>query len=281
MQDSKQNNNGQSLDFYKKKIPSLKDQGVPAQLLDKNAPVIRYKVDAIKRRRRNRKHSEWIQSRKARNQKKLAKFLENKPKHVPFTWPEEIIRESRRQETEQRRATKIRMIRKSLTVNEKILDKTIFVLRIRGIEGLTPLIKQKLRDLGLRKKHTGVFLKYTSKIAYLLRLVEPWITYGVLSVKNTRDLIMKNAYVLTTDGQKKPIEDNNIIEQHLGSYNIICCEDMIQQILTCGSHFAKVNNFMAAFRFRPKRYNTKKEYKQGGDFGWRGKKINYLIEQLL
>ena len=55
-------------------------------------------------------------------------------------------------------------------------------------------------------------------------------------------------------GQRIPITNNNIISDNLGKNNIICIEDLIHEIVTCGPHFKQANNFLWPFKLRSPRH---------------------------
>merc|ERR1719375_2562029 len=81
----------------------------------------------------------------------------------------------------------------------------------------------------------------------MLHLVEPWITWGYPNLKTTKELIYKRGYGMV-NGQRKPLVDNALIEQELGKHGIICVEDLIHEIVTCGEHFREANRFLWPFR---------------------------------
>ena len=56
--------------------------------------------------------------------------------------------------------------------------KIAFVIRIRGIIGVSPKVRKILQLLRLRQLHNGVFIKLNGATEKMLRLVEPYIAYG-------------------------------------------------------------------------------------------------------
>jgi large subunit ribosomal protein L7e len=48
--------------------------------------------------------------------------------------------------------------------------------------------------------------------------------------------------------QRIPLTDNSIVEAALGKYGLICVEDLIHEIFTCGPHFKEANNFLWPFK---------------------------------
>merc|ERR1712045_447211 len=80
--------------------------------------------------------------------------------------------------------------------------KLVFVMRIRGINQASP---------------------------NMLRICEPYITYGSPNLKAVRDLVYKRGFV-KVNGNRPPITSNDIIESKLGKMGIICVEDLIHEI---------------------------------------------------
>merc|ERR1719240_2381772 len=115
-------------------------------------------------------------------------------------------------------------------------EKVVFVIRVRGINGVAPKTKKILQLLRLRQLHNGVFIKVNAATTKMLRLVEPYIAYGYPNLKSVKELIYKRGFG-KVNKQRIPITDNSVIEGVLGKYNIICMEDLIHEIFTTGPHF--------------------------------------------
>merc|ERR1712196_439753 len=96
--------------------------------------------------------------------------------------------------------------------------KLAFVIRIRGIIGMSPKVKKILQLLRLRQLHSGVFVKLNGATIKMLRLVEPYIAYGVPNLKTVRELIYKRGYG-KVNKQRIPIDTNSVVEQVLGKYD--------------------------------------------------------------
>ena len=72
--------------------------------------------------------------------------------------------------------------------------KLAFVIRIRGIIGMSPKVKKILQLLRLRQLHSGVFVKLNGATIKMLRLVEPYVAYGTPNLKSVREMIYKRGY---------------------------------------------------------------------------------------
>merc|ERR1712058_129275 len=93
--------------------------------------------------------------------------------------------------------------------------KIAFVMRIHGIVGLAPKPRKILRLLRLKQVHNGVFVKVNKPIMNMLKIVNPFVTYGYPSLKAVKDLIYKRGCV-KFNNQRIRIQDNEIINNKLG-----------------------------------------------------------------
>merc|ERR1712066_566822 len=104
--------------------------------------------------------------------------------------------------------------------------KLIFVIRIVGIIKLSPKPRKVLQLLRLRQLHNGVFLKVNKPILNMLKLVQPYVTYGYPSLKTVKELIYKRGFG-KVNKQRIPLSDNQIITTALGQYGLHGMEDLI------------------------------------------------------
>jgi len=161
--------------------------------------------------------------------------------------------------------------------------KVLFVIRIRGINNVSPKVKKILQLLRLRQIQNGVFVKVNKATHNMLLLVEPYVTYGPPNLKSVRELTYKRGFG-KVNRQRIPLHDNAFISKELGKYGIICIEDLIHEIYTCGPHFKEANNFLWPFKLSSPLggYTTHKKihFSEGGDHGNREEKINNLIRRM-
>jgi ribosomal protein L30/L7E len=130
---------------------------------------------------------------------------------------------------------------------------------ISSINEIAPKPRKILQLLRLLQINNGVFVKVTRATQQMLRLVEPYITYGsvttsALSVtlhipsshsepnlKSVRELIYKRGYG-KVNKQRVPLTNNGIIEEALGKHDILCIEDLVHEITTAGPNFKQVQS---------------------------------------
>merc|ERR1711945_59038 len=116
----------------------------------------------------------------------------------------------------------------------------------------------------LRQINNGVFVKLNKATLNMLKIVEPYVTWGVPNLKTVRELVYKRGYG-KVDRQRIPLTDNAIIEKQLGGKDILCMEDLIHEVFTVGSNFNwpfKLNTPNGGWR---RKYN---HFNDGGDFGF-------------
>jgi 60S ribosomal protein uL30 len=161
--------------------------------------------------------------------------------------------------------------------------KLAVVIRIRGIIGLAPKVKKILQLLRLRQLHSAVFIKLNGSTRKMLSLVEPYIAYGTPNMKTVRELVYKRGYG-KVNKQRIPIDNNSVVEQVLGKFDIVCVEDVIHEIYTTGPHFKEVSNFLWPCKLSSPTGGFKAKllhYNEGGDAGFRGEKICGLVKKMI
>ncbi|MCJ1289449.1 60S ribosomal protein L7 [Xylographa carneopallida] len=161
--------------------------------------------------------------------------------------------------------------------------KLVFVVRIKGINKIAPKPRKILQLLRLLQINNSVFIRLTKATLEMLKIVEPYIAYGYPNLKTVRELVYKRGYG-KVEKQRIPLTDNQIIEDNLGKYGVVCMEDLIHEIFTVGPNFKQVSNFLWPFKlsnptggFRTRKF---KHFVEGGDLGNREDKINALIAQM-
>merc|ERR1712154_75876 len=166
-------------------------------------------------------------------------------KGIIFKRAEKYVREYKARE-----ADLLRMRRQAKKMGNYYVEsepKLAFVLRIRGINGMHPRPRKVLQLFRLRQINNGVFVKLNKATLNMLKIAEPYITWGVPNLKTVRELVYKRGYG-KVDRQRIPLTDNAIIEKQLGSKDILCMEDLIHEVFTVGSSFKSASNFLWPFK---------------------------------
>merc|ERR1711957_43669 len=162
--------------------------------------------------------------------------------------------------------------------------KLLFVARIVGIIKLSPKPRKVLQLLRLKQLHNGVFLKVNKPILQMLKLVQPYVTYGYPSLKTVKELVYKRGFA-KVNKQRIPLSDNAVISEKLGEKGLHGMEDLIHEIYTVGPHFKQAANFLWPFKLSAPRggFQCKRHgycEMKGGDWGNREEEINELIARM-
>lgn len=160
--------------------------------------------------------------------------------------------------------------------------RVMLVVRIRGINRMAPKTKKILQLFRLRQIHNAVFVKVNKATLNMLRLVEPYVTYGPPTVKTVRELIYKRGHG-KVEKQRIPLSCNKVVAQQLGTKGISCVEDLIHEIYTVGEHFKEANNFLWPLKLSsPLGGYTDKgtHFSEGGDAGNRAELINAFVSRM-
>lgn len=137
--------------------------------------------------------------------------------------------------------------------------------------------------LRLRQLHNGVFIRLNRATINMIRWVEPFIAYGYPSTKTISNLIYKRGFG-KVNGSRIPLTDNSIVESQLGKHGIICVEDLVHEIATCGPHFKEANYFLWPFKLNSPRKGIelkRNPYQNHGAHGNREEQINKLVAKMI
>jgi 60S ribosomal protein uL30 len=241
---------------------------------DKKLPAVPETI--LKRRKRQ------AESRAARAK---ASIVAKKTRHAKrvdiFKRAEKYVKEYRDKERDEIR------LRRDAKKNDGYYvpcePKLAFVMRIRGINQIAPKVRKVLQLFRLRQINNGVFIKLNQATINMLRICEPFITWGTPNLKSVRELIYKRGFV-KINGNRTPITSNDLIESSLGKYGIICVEDLVHEILTVGPNFKYASNFLWPFKLNTPTGGWRKKtthFVEGGDFGCREDKINNLLRKMV
>ncbi|EGD95243.1 60S ribosomal protein L7 [Trichophyton tonsurans CBS 112818] len=229
---------------------------------------------------KKRKSQEKARANRTAELEKRRKANKNK-RAVIFKRAESYVKEYRDAEREKIRLARLSKQEGSLYVPAQ--PKLVFVVRIKGINKIAPKPRKILQLLRLLQINNGVFVKLTKATAEMLTIVDPYIAYGYPNLKSVRELIYKRGYG-KINKQRVALTDNQLIEENLGKYGIVCMEDLIHEIYTVGPNFKQASNFLWPFKlsnptggFRTRKF---KHFIEGGDTGNREENINALIKQM-
>jgi len=162
------------------------------------------------------------------------------------------------------------------------MPKVLLIVRVRGIMCVAPKTKKILQLFRLLQLNSATFVKVNFATMTMLSYIEPYVTYGKPSLKTISELIYKRGFA-KVNKQRVPLTDNKIIADNLGKQGIICVEDLIHEIHTCGPNFKAANNFLWPFKLSNPLGGWKNKgihFAEGGDAGNREEMINKLVQRM-
>eukprot|EP00558_Chaetoceros_sp_UNC1202_P005609 CAMPEP_0197244796 /NCGR_PEP_ID=MMETSP1429-20130617/9800_1 /TAXON_ID=49237 /ORGANISM="Chaetoceros sp., Strain UNC1202" /LENGTH=239 /DNA_ID=CAMNT_0042705207 /DNA_START=45 /DNA_END=764 /DNA_ORIENTATION=+ len=163
--------------------------------------------------------------------------------------------------------------------------KVALVIRIRGIIGVSPKAKKVMQLFRLRQIHNATFVRLNEATIRMLRLIEPYVTYGIPTRATIEKLVYKRGFGKLSK-QRIPIADNSVIQEGLSKVGINCCADLVHELVTVGPNFKAANNFLWPFKLSSPLGGFSKKtkllhYLEGGEAGNRGEEINKLVKKML
>lgn len=168
-------------------------------------------------------------------------------------------------------------------------SRVMVVIRIRGINRVSPKARKVLQLFRLLQIHNGVFVRVNKATISMLKLIQPYVAYGYPSVNTIRALIYKRGYAKIRHRpgsiSRIPIMSNNLIEKYLGKYGIETIEDMVFQIYTAGKFFRQASNFLWPFKLNcPRggyRGRKRRHFNEGGTYGNWENNIGNLVKRMI
>merc|ERR1719473_133626 len=197
-----------------------------------------------------------------------------------FKRAESYVKEYRRTELDTIRLK--RMARKAGNFYVPAQAKVAILIRIKGINAVSPKVRKTLQLFRLLQINNAVFVKVNKATVNMIRIIEPYIAWGYPNVKTVRELVYKRGYG-KVQKRRTPLSDNAIIEAALGDKGVICIEDVVHEIVTAGPNFKAVTNFLWPFKLNNPTGGWKKKtnhFTEGGDYGNREHYINNLVQKM-
>merc|ERR1719334_2194434 len=134
----------------------------------------------------------------AREAAKLTqKKVQHKKRKEIFKRAEQYVKEYRLREQDELRMKKMAKTHGNFYVPAE--SNLAFVIRIRGINGVSPKVRKILQLLRLIQINNGVFIRLNKASLNMLRIVQPYIAFGYPNLKTVRELVYKRGYAKLMD----------------------------------------------------------------------------------
>jgi len=175
--------------------------------------------------------------------------------------------------------TKTRKKEKKKEIKEQE-KKRLAVIRVRGKVHLRGDISDTMKLLNLTRVNHCVVVDNRVQYLGMINKAKDYITWGEIDAKIMNKLLSKRG-MLT--GNKK-LTDDYISKNENINYNSI--EELSTGIVDFNAEFKDVPDLKPVFRLRPPkkgydRGGIKHPYSLGGALGYRGEKINELLERMI
>ena len=152
----------------------------------------------------------------------------------------------------------------------------IATVRVRGTVSASLEARETLKMLHLTKNNYAVLIDDRESFIGMVNTVRDYITYGDPSQEIVTLLIKKRGRL---EGNKK------LMPEYARKVGYQSLEDLAAAVHGCRMEYWKLPGIRTVFRLHPptKGYkgNIKKGYGSGGELGYRGDKIDKLLERMV
>lgn len=239
------------------------------QILKPRNPGESLKVAETVLKRRN--HDLQGMAQRAKQRVELRKMAARKRTYnAGIVTPEKMIKNKRVQLLDAKRLARLRNTRDLPRVRSADRYSSLFVVR----NARTPPCRSSLsilKRLGLTSRYSATFTPNTAEAIAVLRSIQPFVFYGFLCPDTMhkmffKSLRFKSSVPARTDDSKAdddlvttsldapasvtPVTvcDNAMVEDHLGHLGILCIDDLMEEIKSCGKNFDTVMNLLCPFQ---------------------------------
>jgi len=153
----------------------------------------------------------------------------------------------------------------------------IVIVRVRGLAGVNPRIKDALKSLRLYRKNYCIVIPNTPSYFGAIAKVKDFTTFGEIDKATFTKLLQERGRL---PGNKPLTED--YIKQKLK----VDTKTFVEEFFAFKRELKDIPGFKLFFRLTPpkggfERAGIKKSYAVGGALGYRGKDINKLVARMV
>ena len=150
------------------------------------------------------------------------------------------------------------------------------VVKVRGTIRAQREAKETLDMLHISQTNHAVLVVNNPAMLGMLKRVQSYVTWGEISKEIHADLLTKKG---RTSGDKK------LTDEYLKKVGCTSINDLAGGIVSCKVEFLKLPDIQPVFRLHPptKGYKgtPKKNFRAGGEAGYRGEAINDLVKRMI
>lgn len=153
--------------------------------------------------------------------------------------------------------------------------KCIVAVRIRGTIRASREARETLQMLNLKRNNYAVLIDNRPAFIGMLKTAQNFVTWGEASKEIVGMIIDKRGRLA---GNKK------LTDEYAQKSGYKSMEELTETIFNCHIEYWKLPSVQPVFRLHPPtkgfKGKVKKAYGMGGELGYRGEKINKLIERM-
>ncbi|HEX9261699.1 MAG TPA: 50S ribosomal protein L30 [Candidatus Bathyarchaeia archaeon] len=154
--------------------------------------------------------------------------------------------------------------------------KVLAVVKVRGTISAQREARETLDMLHLSRTNHAVLVVGRPSIMGMLRRVQSYVTWGEISKETLTELLTKKGRLA---GDKK------LTNEYLKKIGFNSNNDLAAGIASCKVEFSKLPDIQPLFKLHPPRKGykgtTKKNFRAGGEAGYRGQSINDLVNRMI
>jgi len=149
-------------------------------------------------------------------------------------------------------------------------------VKVRGTVSAQREARETLDLLLLSKTNHAVLVHNNPSMRGMLKRVQSYVTWGEISKETLTDLLVKRGRLA---GNKKLTDE---FSQKVGCKSI---SDLAVALADCKLNYGKLPGVQPVFKLHPPKKGfkgtTKKNFRAGGEAGYRGEAINDLMKRMM
>jgi len=153
--------------------------------------------------------------------------------------------------------------------------KCLAVVKVRGTISAQREARETLDTLRLNHSNHAVLVRNNPSMKGMLKRVQSYVTWGEISKEMLAELLAKRGRLL---GNKE------LTEEYVKKVGCKSMSDLAEAIANCKVDYSKLPDIQPVFKLHPPRKGfkgtTKKNFRAGGEAGYRGESINDLVKRM-
>jgi large subunit ribosomal protein L30 len=154
--------------------------------------------------------------------------------------------------------------------------KCLAVVKVRGTVRAQREARETLNLLRLTKLNHAVLVRNSPSMMGMLKRAQSYVTWGEISKETLTEMLNKRGRLV---GNKK------LTDEYLRKISYKSISDLAHALAECKLDYAKLPEVQAVFKLHPPKKGfkgtTKKNFRAGGEAGYRGEAINGLVKRMI